>query len=61
MAKAPPNIPQPGDRVRLRGRPPKGYLRHVDERQWSWVWWDVENSAPKITHLYELERVPDDD
>jgi hypothetical protein len=56
--RPPPNTPDVGDRVRLRGRDPRGVLSRVDERKWSWVDWDADAVAgPKIVYLFELERI----
>lgn len=35
-----------GDYVHLRGRRPTGYLMHVNERGWAFVWWDCWNDIP---------------
>ena len=67
--KLPP--PENGDRVRLRGRGGEGWLMHINERKWAFVWWDYFNEVmgfdywkgpwrkegPRIVHLDELERI----
>lgn len=48
---------QIGERVRLRGREPRGVLRRVNESSlWAQVEWDAETPGPKHCHLKELER-----
>jgi hypothetical protein len=54
--KAPINTPEEGDTVKLRGRPAVGVLLQVDNRLWSWVKWNDGTPAPRICHLYELEK-----
>jgi len=58
MSKAPPNTPERGDRVRLRGKDfGEGVLKKFDpETNWSTVEWDED--GPKVCHRFELERVP---
>ena len=45
--KAPPNLPELGDRVKLRGRDAEGYLIWVNDfeikKRWACVWWDDFN------------------
>jgi hypothetical protein len=58
MGKAPPNLPERGDRVSLRGRYGEraGVLVKMDdETLWASVEWDDE-LGPKMAHLYELEK-----
>lgn len=60
-SKAPPNTPERGDRCHLRGRPlATGVLAKLDdETKWVTVQWDSHvDRAPKICHLFELEREP---
>ena len=62
MAKSPrppTNIPNVGDRVKLRGRKSIGLLEGVNDRQWAIVAWDAELPGPKIVHLFELEKLPE--
>lgn len=55
--KAPKNLPQVGDTVRLKGRGLTGVLVRVNDRLWSFVSWDdTQLPGPKIVHLYELEK-----
>jgi hypothetical protein len=53
----PPNVPERGDRVQLRGRPQfVGTLRKYDpDSQWATVEWD-EEGGPETCHRFELER-----
>jgi hypothetical protein len=54
--KRPPNTPDRGDKVRLRGRAHEGVLVKYDpESLWSTVEWEAQ--GPKVCHLYELEKV----
>ena len=56
MAKAPPNLPDRKDRVKLRGRSRRGVLEKLDEDTlWATVKWD-DARQPMIVHLWELER-----
>lgn len=50
-----PAPPQPGDRVRLRGRDPRGTLVSVTERGWCRINWDGD--GPTLCHLNEIEKV----
>ena len=57
--KPPPNTPNVGDDVKLRGRVSFGCLTELNERNlWARVDWDptVAANCPKLCHLYELER-----
>lgn len=58
MAKAPPNVPDRGDRVIARGKPGReGILKKYDpESQWSTVDWD-DGAGPRTCHRFELMRV----
>jgi hypothetical protein len=57
MAKPPPNLPDRGQRCRLRGRPAAGTLLKYDpESLWATVDWDAGVVAAKIVHLHELEK-----
>lgn len=56
MAKEPPDLPEVNDRVKLRGRDAVGILRQINARNWARIEWDVPGSAPRICHLYELEK-----
>lgn len=54
--KRPKNLPQVGDEVRWRGRDQYGILKqHNADNDWCMVEWD-STDAPKIVHLFELER-----
>ena len=55
--KKPPNTPEKGDRFSLRGRTASGRLRDVNERLWAAVDWDAGVEAPKLCHLYELQKI----
>jgi hypothetical protein len=56
MAKAPLNIPERKDRVRLRGRDRVGILDRLDDQTlWATVTWDDTNSQMTV-HLWELEK-----
>lgn len=58
MAKPPPNLPDPGDRVRLRGRPGStGTLVALRSNNWATLDWDAGVHEAEICHLYELEKV----
>lgn len=60
--KAPPNIPDRGDRVRFRGRANApgnriGRLEKFDpENNWATIKWD-DGFGPTYCHRFELERV----
>lgn len=57
MKKPPPNTPDEGDRVCLRGNASAtGLLSRVGQADWSWVDWDPGVKAPRIIHRYELMR-----
>lgn len=45
-----------GDRVKLRGRNPVGYIQQINSNSWCKVDWDICAIGPKIVHLNELER-----
>lgn len=57
MRRAPPNTPERGDLVKLRGRVGyKGILVKYDpETNWATVSWDFGH-GPKMCHRFELER-----
>ncbi len=57
MSKTPPNVPERGDRVHLRGRPGREgrLLKYDPASQWSTVAWD-DGKGPKTCHRYEIER-----
>lgn len=57
--KAPPNIPDRGDRCALRGYPSAtGTLRKYDpESNWSSVEWDADIKGPTYCHRFELVTV----
>jgi hypothetical protein len=57
MSKAPKNLPEVGERVKLRGRTATGKMVALSERGWADVEWDAEHTAPVICHLHELERL----
>jgi len=44
-----------GMRVKLRGRAPRGRVKCVDDRRWTWVDWDAAAKGPQIVMLSELE------
>lgn len=58
MAKAPPNVPDRGDRVIARGKPGRyGVLQKYDpETEWSTVAWE-DGAGPRTCHRFELMRV----
>lgn len=57
MAKQPPNAPERGEAVRLRGKPEvTGTLKKYDpESQWATVDW-IDNKGPRVCHRFELEK-----
>lgn len=58
MAKRPKEQPEPGDRVKLKGRDARGWLRHTHlDVLWCLVNWDEDARGPKIVHLNELEKI----
>lgn len=58
IRKAPSNIPELGERCKLRGRPASGVVEKIiREWQWAIVKWDEGITAPRIVHHHELERV----
>ena len=55
-AKAPPNLPDLNDRVRLRSKGIEGRVVFVNpENNWARVEW--ESKGPTLCHLYELEKI----
>ena len=57
MAKPPPNLPESGDRVKMRGRANRGTLKTLSpETKQCAVDWD--RSGPRLCHLHELEKEP---
>lgn len=56
--KAPPDLPERGERCCLRGSPSAtGMLAKYDPAsQWSTVEWDDGVNAPKVVHRFELRR-----
>ena len=55
--KAPPNLPNVGDKVKLRGMKLEGTVLSIKhENNWTRVKWD-EHSGPEICHLFELEKI----
>lgn len=57
MSKPPPNLPDIGDRVKLRGQNPRGVLEFFDNRKWAQVRWDEAFVGPALVHLHELEKI----
>ena len=59
MAKAPPNLPERGDRCRLRSDATKtGVLHTYDpESNWTAVHWDQGVTAPRLVHRFELMKL----
>jgi hypothetical protein len=59
MAKAPPNVPERGDSVRLRGRMGRlgKLLKYDPESNWATVEWNEGSGPkPKMCHRFELEK-----
>ena len=57
MAKAPPNLPAEGDKVRRRDRQVEGRLTYVNtQNNWCRVTWETA-VAPRVCHLYDLEKI----
>lgn len=56
MAKREANLPKAGDRVRLKGRAPRGQLASVTALKWCRVKWDDGYQGPMLVHLQELEK-----
>lgn len=58
--KAPPNIPDRGDRCALRGNPSTtGTLRKYDpDTEWATVEWDAGIEGPTYCHRFELVTTP---
>jgi hypothetical protein len=57
MPKKPKDVPEVGDRCRLRGSHMEGVLVNVDtDNYWASVKWDV--SGPTICPLFELRKEP---
>jgi len=50
----PKNPPEKGERVKLRGRSPRGTLRSINDLSWCCVEWD--DGGPGLCHLHELEK-----
>jgi hypothetical protein len=58
MSKPPKNLPDRGDRCRLRGRDAAGQLATYDPYSlWAKVIWDDGVLAPIFVHLHELEKI----
>jgi hypothetical protein len=57
MAKIPTNLPEVGDRCKLRGRNFKGILKKLNKLNWAWVDWNGHEHGPVVCHLYELEKI----
>jgi hypothetical protein len=58
MVKAPPNLPEVGDRVRLRGNDCVGKLvRLIPDHPWAVVEWDKDKVGARVVHLLELEQL----
>jgi len=56
VAKTPKNLPERGDRCKLRGRDGYGVLQKYDpESEWATVNWDA-GKWPKMVHRYELQK-----
>ena len=59
MSKKPPQLPEIGERCKLRGRPLRGILRKVNDiNKWAEVEWDIDARGPTVVHHWELEREP---
>ena len=57
MSKVPPNLPEVGDRVKLRGRDYFGKLvRIIPDKNWAAVEWEKDKTGARIVHLFELEK-----
>lgn len=59
MAKPPPNLPEVGDRCRMRAdKTITGILmKYQPESNWSRVKWDEHVIAPKLVHRFELMKL----
>ena len=57
MPKVPPNLPEVGDRCKMRGRNFAGILQKLNLELWAWVDWNGHEHGPSICHLYELEKI----
>ncbi len=57
MPKIPNNLPEIGDRCKMRGRKFEGVLKKVNPELWAWVDWSGHDLGPHICHLYELEKI----
>lgn len=57
MSKAPPNLPELNDRVKMRGKQfTNGIVKFINpENNWTRVEWEKE--GPTLCHLYELEKI----
>lgn len=56
-AKGPPNAPEVGDRVRLRGRIATGIVQSINKLSWVQVKWETGAGGPTLVHLFELEKL----
>lgn len=57
-AKGPPNLPERGDKCKMRGRKNNGVLWTIDDDSlWSKVIWEFPPGGPTYCHLYELEKM----
>ena len=57
MAKAPRNLPELHDRVRMRGKNLFGVIKFINpENNWARVVWDHGCDGPIVCHIYELEK-----
>jgi uncharacterized protein YodC (DUF2158 family) len=47
---------QIGDRVKLRGRSPKGIISKISSNTWVRVVWDIGSEGPRFVDIRELEK-----